>query len=78
MPAALKAQLLCKSKFEAPEVLAARRQIVSSKSVGELSQINSLSEFPVPGTLQRLLSKSKTDVTSGASSKRYLKRLYLL
>ncbi len=31
-----------------------------SKSVGELSQINSFSEFPVPGAIRRVLSRSSS------------------
>ena len=49
------------SVVEDPEVVAQRRQIASSKSVSELSQVRSLSDFPIPENLERLMSRSATN-----------------
>merc|ERR1712126_160185 len=70
VPDSLKAQLLVKSKVEKPEVQKQRAELVSSKSVSELSQVTSLSEFPIPTTLERIISRSKGDLTDGSSSQR--------
>ena len=58
LPRSLKQDLLVKSRVEDPDTLAERRAIVASKSVSELSQITSLSDFPVPTTLSRVFHKS--------------------
>ena len=71
LPESLKCQLLVKSKTEKPEVQRERAQLVSSKSVSELSQVTSLNDFPIPTTIERLVSKSKGDLTDG-SSQRYI------
>merc|ERR1719210_2266961 len=70
VPDSLKAQLLVKAKVEKPEVQKQRAELVSSKSVSELSQVTSLSEFPIPTTLERIISRSKGDLTDGSSSQR--------
>ena len=70
MPDSLKSQLLVKSKVEKPEVQKERAELVSSKSVSELSQVTTLSDFPIPTTLERMISKSKGDLTNGSSSQR--------
>ena len=77
LPESLKSQLLVKSKIEKPEVQKERAQLVSSKSVSELSQVTSLNEFPIPTTLERLISKSKGDLTDGTSSQRYENNLQI-
>merc|ERR1719237_362793 len=61
LPKSLKAELLVGSVVEDPEVVAQRRQIASSKSVSELSQVRSLSDFPIPENLERLMSRSATN-----------------
>ena len=71
MPESLRSEVLVKTKIEKPEVQRERAQLVSSKSVSELSQVTSLSDFPIPTTIERLVSKSKGDLTDGASSGRY-------
>ena len=70
LPDSLKSQLLVKSKIEKPEVQRERAQLVSSKSVSELSQVTSISDIPIPTTLERMISKSKGDLTDGSSSQR--------
>merc|ERR1719510_1163972 len=62
MPESLRSELLVKSKIEKPEVQRERAQLVSSKSVSELSQVTSLSDLPIPTTLERMISKSKGDL----------------
>merc|ERR1712233_236494 len=61
MGKSLKAELLVGSVVEDPEVVAQRMQITSSKSVSELSQVRSLSDFPIPENLERLMSRSATN-----------------
>ena len=61
------AKVLLKAKVEDPDVLRARRAAAQSKSVTELSQISGLGDFPVPGPLERLISRSKGDLRSSSS-----------
>ncbi len=58
MPESLKAQVLVKSRVEDPEIRAQRKEIIETKSVSELSQVASFSDFPIPTTIERLMSKS--------------------
>lgn len=58
LPRSLKQDLLVKARMEEPDVLAERRAVVASKSVSELSQITSISDFPVPSTLSKAFNKS--------------------
>lgn len=58
LPESLKAKVLVKSRVEDEEVRQLRRQLVESKSVSELSQISSWSDFPIPTTIEKLMSKS--------------------
>ena len=68
LPQSLKQDLLVKSRVEDPEVLAERRATVASKSVSELSQITSISDFPVPKTLSRAFHKSMEMLASSKSA----------
>ena len=61
------AKVLVKAKVEDPAVLEARRAAAQSKSVTELSHISGLGDFPVPGPLERLISRSKGDLRSSSS-----------
>ena len=58
LPRSLKQDLLVKARLEDPDVLAERRAVVASKSVSELSQITSISDFPIPSTLSKAFHKS--------------------
>ena len=58
LPRSLKQDLLVKATMEDPDVLAERRAVVASKSVSELSQITSISDFPIPSTLSKAFHKS--------------------
>ena len=60
MPESLKAQVLVKAQFEDPEIQIKNQEITKTKTVQELSQINSLAEFPIPKTLESLLEKKVT------------------
>ena len=71
------AEMLVKSKVEDPDMLIARRQISQSKSIHELSQISSFSEFPVPGTLKRIWSKSKQDMSDENSGRLSIQSLLI-
>ena len=76
VPESLKSQLLVKSKVEKPEVQKQRAELVSSKSVSELSQVTSLSDFPIPTTLERIV-KSKGDLANGSSSQRLVNQFVI-
>ena len=68
LPDSMKAPVLVKSRVEDPEVRDFRKQLVESKSVSELSQISSWSDFPIPSTIERLMSKSDTTSTGAIST----------
>ena len=57
VPEAFKTQLLVKATVEDPEIQAQRAELIKEKSVNELSQVTSFSEFPVPDTIERLASR---------------------
>ncbi len=54
----MKSEVLVKTKMENPDILLQRRHLAQSKSVGELSQIHSLSDFPLPSGIKRVLSRN--------------------
>jgi hypothetical protein len=66
----LKSEVLVKAKIEDPDVLEGRKTLVQSKSVGELSRIHTLADFPIPSSIQRMISRSKPEVNEGMSSKK--------
>lgn len=57
MPSSLKSEVLVRSRVESPEILEVRRQICQSKSVSELSQMQTLADFPIPTTIEKLMTK---------------------
>ena len=57
VPASLKSQLLVKATVEDPEIQIERAEIVKTKTVNELSQVTTLSEFPVPEAIEKLISR---------------------
>ncbi|QQP35640.1 Uncharacterized protein FKW44_023922, partial [Caligus rogercresseyi] len=69
IPQSLKSELLVKSVYQDSDIQMEGRRLVQSKSVGELSQIHGLSEFPVPSVIERLMSKSD-DPNEGTSLSR--------
>ena len=63
IPESMKTQVLVKARVEDPQLQQSRSQIIQSKSVSELSQISSWSDFPVPTTIEKFLSKSDVSYT---------------
>ena len=60
MPASLKeTKLLVKNVCEDPEIQAARAEVVKSKSVHELSQVNSLADVPIPEAIENFMKKKQ-------------------
>ena len=56
LPKSLKADVLVRTRTEDPDVLKERQALVSSKSVGELATLTSLSDIPIPATIENLIS----------------------
>ena len=50
----MKSELLVKSKVTQSPETQARKELVLSKSVGELSQVNGLADIPIPTPIQNL------------------------
>ena len=59
LPKSMKQELLVKVRDEDPEVQKKRQELTRSKSPVELSQISSLSDFPVPATIEKMLQKPR-------------------
>merc|ERR1719458_1194523 len=71
LPASLtETKLMTKSVVEEPEVQAARAEVVKSKSVAELSQIATISDFPLPETIENLFSNKTVDRKQYAPAER--------
>ena len=72
LPTSLKeTKLLVKTKCEDPEVQAARAEIVKSKSVHELSQVTSLTDFPVPEAIENILKKKEKNLAPAERKKKF-------
>merc|ERR1719195_62105 len=63
LPRSLKSEILVKSVVEDRETQLQNMALTQSKSVSELSQIKSLSEFPIPDKIEKLISRSATNKT---------------
>ncbi len=59
LPRSMKSDLLVKARVEEPDIQKARQELTRSKSPVELSQINSLAEFPIPKTVENLMAKKR-------------------
>lgn len=60
LPKSLKSEVLVSSRvIDDPELIAQRQEIVRSKTPRELSQINTLDDFPIPTRIENLVKKSK-------------------
>ena len=70
LPKSLKSELLVKSCVEDPEVQQERMALTQSKSVSELSQIKSLSEFPIPDNIEKLISRTATNKNESPEQQR--------
>ena len=56
IPASLKQECLVRTKVEEdPEELKRRQNLVESKTPAELAKITSLSDIPIPATLERIV-----------------------
>ena len=64
----MKAEVLVRVRDEDPEVQMQRQELTRSKSPVELSQISSLSEFPIPKNIENMMSKKKPDVDDSISN----------
>merc|ERR1711970_809599 len=63
LPRSLKSELLVKTCVEDPEIQQERKALTESKSVSELSQIKSLSDIPIPESIEKLISRTATNKT---------------
>ena len=52
-------KLLVKAREEDPETQKQRQELTRSKSPVELSQMASISEFPIPTTIEKMLQKTR-------------------
>ncbi len=59
LPESMKSQVLVKTRIEKPEVQRRRAEITKERSVKQLSMIESMSDFPIPTTIENLISKEK-------------------
>ena len=59
----MKSELLVRSKIENPDIQKQRAECCKAKSVGELSQIHSIDDIPLPTTLEHFVGRSTN--TSG-------------
>merc|ERR1711962_1695563 len=58
-PSWIETKIECSRIVEDPDVVKARQDLVSGKSVSELGQIHGLDDFPVPDKIQSLLRKKR-------------------
>ena len=69
MPDSLKSEVLVRSRVEDPEVQRERAEIAKTRTVSQLSQINSLADIPIPKNvqnIQNILKREKTnELTNG-------------
>ena len=59
LPKSMKTELLVKVRDEDPEIQKQRQELTRSKSPVELSQMSSISDFPVPTTFEKMLQKTR-------------------
>ncbi len=62
LPASLKTEVLVRARQEDPEIRQARAETVKAKSVNELSQINSIDEFPLPKSIDQMIGRAPRPV----------------
>ncbi len=60
LPRSLKAEVLVRTRVEDPDVLRQRKELVQSKSVGELAKVSGLADIPIP-KVRRGRKKKKVD-----------------
>ena len=59
LPRSLKSELAVTTKIQDPEVVQERREMVSKKSVNELSQVTQLSDLPIPTPIQKMIDTAQ-------------------
>ena len=69
LPQSMKMELQVKVRNEDPEIQKQRQELTRSKSPVELSQLSSISDFPVPTTFEKMLQKTRSVDNSAISSK---------
>ena len=62
LPAHLKSEVLVRARQEHPDIQAARAEVVRNTTVNELSQINSLSQFPLPKNVDEMIGRAPRPV----------------
>lgn len=55
LPRSLKTEMLVRSRIEDPKVLEERQRATKNFTVSELGKVGSLSEFPIPSTIENLM-----------------------
>ena len=60
LPRSLKSEVAVTTKIQDPELVNERRETVASKSVNELSQVQSLADMPIPSPVQKLIDRAQT------------------
>lgn len=64
LPSSLKTEVMVRSRIESPDVIEHRRQICQSKSVSELAQMQSMADFPIPTTIEKLMQARKKEAAA--------------
>ena len=59
----MKSEVLVRVRDEDPDIQKQRRELTRCKTPVELSQISSLSEFPIPKNIEGLIKNTKNDAT---------------
>ena len=64
LPGSLKSELVVRSReMDDPEELERRREMIRTQTPAQLSQINSISDLPVPKFIEKMVTKSDPDNT---------------
>lgn len=71
LPRSWRTQNLVTSSREITDVeeLSRRKQLIESKSPGQLGNINSITEFPVPSGIKRMVSPSERVIAAQKAKK---------
>jgi hypothetical protein len=59
LPESMKTEVLVRAVIEDPELQRTRSEITKTRTVQQLSQINSMSEFPIPTNIENLMNAEK-------------------
>ena len=62
LPGSLKSELVVRSReMDDPEELERRREMIRTQTPAQLSEINSLSDLPVPKFIEKMVTRSETE-----------------